>query len=102
MAGAYVRAIRCPYHDLLCAVCGAGGCEAGHVKARGMPGGRRAWSAAAGAPGVVVDFEGLLGRALGFGDVLKVEADTGPAVAAPAHRVDEHVGGGQMRPDVRV
>src|SRR5690348_14935427 len=44
-------------------------------------------------PGVVVDFQGLLGWAFGLGDVLEVDADAVPDRAAAAHAVGEDVGG---------
>ena len=43
-------------------------------------------------PGVVVDLELLLRRSLVLGHVPQVQPDPRPCAAAPAHRVDEHVG----------
>ena len=42
---------------------------------------------------VVVGIERLLRRPQRLGHVLEVHADAGPGRGAPAHRVDEHVGG---------
>src|SRR5215472_2546897 len=42
-------------------------------------------------PRVVVDFQGLLRRALCLGDVFQVEPDPVPRGTAPAHRVDQYV-----------
>src|SRR3954468_5994614 len=53
-------------------------------------------------PRVVVDLERLLRRAVVRRDVTKVHADPCPGRAPAPHRIDHHVGGLEVRHDLRV
>ena len=58
--------------------------------------------AAVGGPGIVVDLERLLSRALLRRDVRQVDPDSIPCGAAAAHRVDQDVGGFEVGDYLRV
>src|ERR1700694_1496521 len=62
----------------------------------------RSAPAAVGGPGVVVDLERLLRRALPRPGVRPVDPDSIPRRATAAHRVDQHVGGFEVGDHLRV